>query len=337
MKFLSGLADRLRDGLGKTRAALEDGFTRIFQGQELEADTVEELEALLLQADLGLDTAEGFVERVREQARRGRLTGGDARRALGDHLREASGRRGRGARSRRRGPRSCSSSGVNGSGKTTTCGKLAWRLRQEGHTVLLGAGDTFRAAAIEQLERWGERIGVPVVSQGPGADPSAVAFDAVKAAQARGSEILIVDTAGRLHTKTNLMAELVKVKRVIGRQCAGAPHEVLLVLDATTGQNGIAQARVFHEGARAHGPGAHEARRHREGRDRHPDLPRARRAHQARGHGREGRGPGNVRPRRVRRRAGRGLTWGGAPPSRRTTATRCGWTGRSGLPSGASG
>ncbi len=137
--------------------------------------------------------------------------------------------------------------GVNGSGKTTTCGKLAWRLQQEGHTVVLGAGDTFRAAAIEQLERWGQRIGAPVVSQGPGADPSAVAFDAVKAAQARGAEILIVDTAGRLHTKSNLMAELAKVKRVIGRQYPGAPHEVLLVLDATTGQNGIAQARVFNE------------------------------------------------------------------------------------------
>jgi fused signal recognition particle receptor len=138
--------------------------------------------------------------------------------------------------------------GVNGSGKTTTCGKLAWRLHQDGRSVLLGAGDTFRAAAIEQLERWGERLGVPVVSQGPGADPSAVAFDAVKAAQARGSDILIMDTAGRLHTKSNLMAELAKVKRVIGRQYPGAPHEVLLVLDATTGQNGIAQARVFHEG-----------------------------------------------------------------------------------------
>jgi fused signal recognition particle receptor len=113
--------------------------------------------------------------------------------------------------------------------------------------VLLAAGDTFRAAAIEQLERWGQRIGVPVVSQGAGADPAAVAFDAVKAAQARGTDVLIVDTAGRLHTKANLMAELGKVKRTIARQCPGAPHETLLVLDATTGQNGIAQARLFHE------------------------------------------------------------------------------------------
>jgi fused signal recognition particle receptor len=247
VKILSALSDRLKDGLGKTRAAFEEGFARIFQGEELGAATVEELEALLLQADLGLDAAEGFVERVREQARAGRLTDGDARRALADHLREALAGAGAPLDLDAR-PAIVLVVGVNGSGKTTTCGKLAWRLRSEGHAVLLGAGDTFRAAAIEQLQGWGERIGVPVVSQGPGADPSAVAFDAVKAAQARGSEILIVDTAGRLHTKSNLMAELAKVKRVIGRQSPGAPHEVLLVLDATTGQNGIAQARVFHEG-----------------------------------------------------------------------------------------
>jgi fused signal recognition particle receptor len=247
MKFLSDLRERLRDGLGKTRAAFEEGFARIFQGQELEPGTVDDLESLLLQADLGLDTAEGFVEKVREQARAGRLTDTDARRALGDHLRESLAGAG-GALALDARPAVVLVVGVNGSGKTTTCGKLAWRLRQEGREVMLAAGDTFRAAATEQLERWGERAGVPVVSQGSGADPSAVAFDAVKAAQARGSEILIVDTAGRLHTKTNLMAELAKVKRVIGRQCVGAPHEVLLVLDATTGQNGIAQARVFHEG-----------------------------------------------------------------------------------------
>jgi fused signal recognition particle receptor len=179
VKFLSGLADRLRDGLGKTRTALEDGFARIFQGQELQRDTVEDLESLLLQADLGLDTAEAFVEKVREQSRAGRLTDGDARRALGDHLRETLAGAGVPLNLDAR-PAVVLVVGVNGSGKTTTCGKLAWRLQQEGHTVVLGAGDTFRAAAIEQLERWGQRIGAPVVSQGPGADPSAVAFDAVK-------------------------------------------------------------------------------------------------------------------------------------------------------------
>jgi fused signal recognition particle receptor len=137
--------------------------------------------------------------------------------------------------------------GVNGSGKTTTIGKLAARLTEEGRTVSLAASDTFRAAAGEQLEVWAGRAGAHLVSQGRGADPGAVAFDAVTSAIARGSDVLIVDTAGRLHTKTNLMAELTKVKRVIGRQLPGAPHETLLVLDATTGQNGIAQARLFHE------------------------------------------------------------------------------------------
>src|SRR5262249_19174343 len=202
---------------------------------------------LLLQADIGLETSESFVERVREQSRAGRLTDQDAHRTLRDHLREALVGAGA-ALTLDAHPAVALVVGVNGSGKTPTWGKLAWRFHQDGRSVLLGAGDTFRAAAIEQLQRWGERLGVPVVSQGPGADPSAVAFDAVKAAQARGSDILIMDTAGRLHTKSNLMAELAKVKRVIGRQYPGAPHEVLLVLDATTGQNGIGQARVFPEG-----------------------------------------------------------------------------------------
>ena len=138
--------------------------------------------------------------------------------------------------------------GVNGSGKTTTAAKLAHLLKGTGHEVLLAAADTFRAAAIEQLQLWGDRIGVPVIAQKAGADPSAVAFDAVKAAQARRTDVLIVDTAGRLQTKTNLMGELVRIKRVIGRQCPGAPQESLMVIEAPTGQNGISQARLFHEG-----------------------------------------------------------------------------------------
>jgi fused signal recognition particle receptor len=246
VKLFSSFAGRLKEGLAKTRTAFEDGFARIFQGQELDPGTLEALEELLLQADLGLDTATGFIERVQDQARRGKLTQGDARRALAAQLREVLAGGGAelelGAR-----PAVVLMVGVNGSGKTTTCGKLAWRLREEGQSVVLAAGDTFRAAAIEQLERWGARVNVPVVTQAAGADPSAVAFDAVKAAQARSADVLIVDTAGRLHTKANLMAELGKVKRVIARQAPGAPHECLLVLDATTGQNGIAQARLFHE------------------------------------------------------------------------------------------
>jgi fused signal recognition particle receptor len=247
MGLLSGLAQRVRESLGRTREALQDGLDRVLRGHELDAARIEELEELLLQADLGVETTEGFIEAVRDQARRGRLDEGDVRRALAAHLTDAlKGAEAPLALEER--PAVLLILGVNGSGKTTTCGKLAWRLRASGLDVLLAAGDTFRAAAIEQLERWAERVGVDVIKQGPGADPSAVAYDAVRAAQARRSDVLVVDTAGRLHTKTNLMAELSKVKRVIGRQLPGAPHETLLVLDATTGQNGINQARLFHEG-----------------------------------------------------------------------------------------
>ncbi|MGH7265649.1 MAG: signal recognition particle-docking protein FtsY [Candidatus Rokuibacteriota bacterium] len=246
MKFFSSLTERVRGTLEKTREAVADGFDRVFKGQELGPASVEELEAVLLQADLGVETTESFIEAVRDQSLRGRLTDGDARRALAAHLREAlKGAAAPLALEAR--PAVLLVLGVNGSGKTTTCGKLAAHLRASGQRVLLAAADTFRAAAIEQLDGWGKRAGVEVIKQGPGADPSAVAFDAVKAAQARETDVLIVDTAGRLHTKTNLMAELMKVKRVIGRQLPGAPHETLLVLDATTGQNGIAQARLFHE------------------------------------------------------------------------------------------
>jgi fused signal recognition particle receptor len=246
VRLFSGLGDRLREGLAKTQATFEEGFARIFTGTELEAATVADLEEILLQADLGIETALSFVESVREESRRGKLTDGDVRRALAAHLRTALAGAGAPLVLDAR-PAVLLVVGVNGSGKTTTAGKLGWQLGQDGLQVVLAAADTFRAAAIEQLVQWGERIGAPVITQGPGADPSAVAFDAVKAAQARRSDVLVVDTAGRLHTKSNLMAELAKVKRVIGRQQPGAPHETLLVLDATTGQNGIAQARLFHE------------------------------------------------------------------------------------------
>ncbi|HLE42429.1 MAG TPA: signal recognition particle-docking protein FtsY [Methylomirabilota bacterium] len=246
MKLFSGLTDRFRQTFARTREVVQEGLDRVLKGEELDPATLEELEEILIRADLGVETAEAFVEAVREQARRGRLTGGDVRETLGVKLREAL----KGAAASlalEAHPTVLLVLGVNGSGKTTTCGKLAGQLKASGSAVLLAAADTFRAAAIEQLERWGQRVGVDVVKQGPGADPSAVAFDAVKAAQARGTDVLIVDTAGRLHTKSNLMSELSKVKRVIGRQLPGAPHETLLVLDATTGQNGIAQARLFHE------------------------------------------------------------------------------------------
>jgi fused signal recognition particle receptor len=246
MRFLRSLGERVRDSLSKTREVLQDGLDRILKGEEIDPATLDDLEALLIQADLGVETSGSFVEAVRDQARRGKLGQGDVRRALAEHLADALKTAAVPLALDSR-PSVLLVLGVNGSGKTTTCGKLAWQLRGAGYQVMLAAADTFRAAAIEQLERWGARAGAEVVKQGPGADPSAVAFDAVRAAQARRADVLIVDTAGRLHTKGNLMAELVKVKRVIGRQLPQAPHETLLVLDACTGQNGVAQARLFHE------------------------------------------------------------------------------------------
>ncbi|MBI2461795.1 MAG: signal recognition particle-docking protein FtsY [Candidatus Rokubacteria bacterium] len=246
MSLFAALTDRLREGLGRTRQTLQEGFDRLFRGRELEPSELQLLEELLISADLGVETAEAFVAELREEAGRGRLGDRDVRIALRDHLLRALKGAGAPLNLEAR-PAVVLVLGVNGSGKTTSAGKLAHRLRQANRRVLLAAADTFRAAAIEQLERWGERVGVEVIKQGPGADPSAVAFDAVKAALARRADALIVDTAGRLHTKVNLMAELAKVKRVVGRQLPGAPHETLMVLDATTGQNGIAQARLFHQ------------------------------------------------------------------------------------------
>ncbi|MCI0583729.1 MAG: signal recognition particle-docking protein FtsY, partial [Chloroflexi bacterium] len=206
-----------------------------------------ELEEVLIAADLGAGLAGDFVNRAREEVMFGTVSRADQlrplfRRFLGDILAPAAKPLDLDHR-----PAVMLMLGVNGSGKTTTCAKLAASLTREGRHVLLAAGDTFRAAAIEQLEVWGQRIGVEVIRQAAGSDPAAVVFDAAKAATARQADVLIVDTAGRLHTKSNLMAELVKLRRVLERQVPGAPHESLMVLDATTGQNGFAQARMFHE------------------------------------------------------------------------------------------
>lgn len=249
MTFFRTFADRLKEGLLSSQRAFRDGFDRLLSaGRPFDEALLEELEDLLVGADLGAGTAREFVIRVREEVGRGRLTvSDDVRALLRRHLMEAlaeaasplslSGR-----------PTVVLILGVNGSGKTTTAGKMAHALRGEGKSVLLAAADTFRAAAIEQLQVWGERAGVEVIRQGPGADPSAVVWDAVKAAIARQVDALIIDTAGRLHTKTPLMEELAKVKRVVDRHIPGGPHESLMVLDAPTGQNGLAQAKLFHEG-----------------------------------------------------------------------------------------
>jgi fused signal recognition particle receptor len=232
------LLDRLRRGLGATRTLL---------GQRLAADewkvSAAALEEALLAADVGVEASEMLAREFDQARSSGRVSAGAEVEWLEGRVREMlngqAGERPRGD------PHVVLVVGVNGTGKTTTAAKLAARARGEGRNPLLVAADTFRAAAIEQLQEWGTRLTVPVVAQRPGADPGAVVFDALGAARSRGISDVFVDTAGRLHTKHNLMAELDKVRRVCTRAVAGAPHEVLLALDATTGANGLAQAREF--------------------------------------------------------------------------------------------
>ena len=244
-----GFFERLKKGVEKTRTGLVSRLEDVLAGgKQIDAGLLEELEATLIGADLGVRTTAEILDLAREKADRRMI--GDAselRRLIQDHLLEVL----KGTEKPQpvvpAPPAVVLVVGVNGSGKTTTIGKLAHRYKSEGASVLLCAADTFRAAAIEQLEIWGRRTGAEVIRQKPGADPSAVVFDAVEAARARKVDCVIVDTAGRLHTKSNLMAELEKMRRTAGRLVPGAPHEVLLVMDATTGQNGLEQARRFTE------------------------------------------------------------------------------------------
>ena len=248
MKFFSGLGERLRAGLQRSRDFLGSELAAVFEpDRPIDAALYEELEEVLIAADLGAALAADFTNRAREEVMFGTVTRAEQlrplfRRFLADALAPAVQPLALDHR-----PTVVLMLGVNGSGKTTTCAKLAAMVQSSGRSTLLAAADTFRAAAIEQLETWGARVGVEVIHQAAGSDPAAVVFDAVKAATARSVDMLIVDTAGRLHTKSNLMSELTKLRRVIERQLPGAPHESLLVLDAPTGQNGLAQARQFHE------------------------------------------------------------------------------------------
>ena len=248
MTFLAGVSARLREGLRRSQEYLASGLGAVLEAERpIDETFYAELEDLLIAADLGAALAGDFTNRAREEVMFGTVTRANQlrplfRRFLLDTLAAAAQPLSLDHR-----PAVVLMLGVNGSGKTTTSAKLAAALKASGKHVLLAAADTFRAAAIEQLQRWGERIGVEVIHQTAGSDPAAVVFDAVKAATARGADALIVDTAGRLHTKTNLMEELAKLKRVIERQMPGAPHESLVVLEAPTGQNGFAQARMFHE------------------------------------------------------------------------------------------
>jgi fused signal recognition particle receptor len=246
----TGFFGRLRDRLGKTRSGLVDNVKRVFAGRTTIDDEVfEELEEILIQADLGVDTAMTVIEDMRAAVKAGKAPDPEALYGIlkedltaaldsPDHALFANATDG---------PHVTLVAGVNGTGKTTSTGKLAARLAQEGKSVLLGAADTFRAAAVEQLTVWSERSGVPIIKHQEGADPAAVAYDAADAAVSRGVDHLIIDTAGRLHTKINLMEELKKIQRVLDKRIPGAPHEVLLVLDATTGQNGLQQAKQFTE------------------------------------------------------------------------------------------
>ena len=246
-----GIFDRLKAGLAKTRKHFAGKLKSVFSlGRAIDESLLEDLEEALLLSDVGPNTTEQLLEAVRSGKSRGRLTTADDVQAFlqveiaerlhvgGTELARCSD-----------GPTIVLVCGVNGSGKTTSIGKLTNYLRKQGHTVVLGAADTFRAAAVEQLTIWSERNGVDIIKQATGADPAAVAFDACKAGLARKADYVIIDTAGRLHTQENLMQELGKIRRVTGKAVEGAPHEVLLVLDATTGQNALRQAELFNETA----------------------------------------------------------------------------------------
>jgi fused signal recognition particle receptor len=239
---------RFRERLGRSRAALSRGMAGLLARGADDDEAWEELEEALLAADVGVATSTELVERLRTRARAERASGPELRELLRAELRDALGG---GDRSLaldlledHQRPGIVLVVGVNGTGKTTTVGKLALALAEEGKQPVLAAADTFRAAATEQLVIWGDRVGAPVVRHQQGADPAAVAFDGLASARARGADVLLIDTAGRLHTKTNLMEELRKLRRVLERE-GGQVREVLLVLDATTGQNGLAQARQF--------------------------------------------------------------------------------------------
>ncbi len=249
------LLERLKESVGKTRSQLAERAAELFAGERrIDPALLGQLETALLSADLGVRTTREILEVVRDKVERHALSDGaqlkeEIKQQLigvldGGAPGRAAAANGSAANSDAA-PRVIFVVGVNGTGKTTTIGKLAHRLRAEGRSVVLCAADTFRAAAVEQLDVWAQRVGVDLIKQKPGADPAAVVYDALAAAKARSADAVIVDTAGRLHTKSNLMAELEKMKRTASKLVPGAPHDVLLVMDATTGQNGLAQAREF--------------------------------------------------------------------------------------------
>jgi fused signal recognition particle receptor len=245
------LLEKLKAGVQKTRAGLVTRLEDALQGKkEIDADLLDELEYTLISADIGVTTTTEIIDRIKDRAERHMLSdAAELRGLIREHLLEILQAVARPMPYVSEPPAVVMIVGVNGAGKTTTIGKLASRFKAEGRNVLLCAADTFRAAAIEQLEVWGQRTGTEVIRQKSGADPSAVLFDSLQAAKARKVDYVIVDTAGRLQTKANLMVELEKMRRTAARVIPSAPHETLLILDGTTGQNGLEQARKFTESA----------------------------------------------------------------------------------------
>jgi fused signal recognition particle receptor len=245
------VTSKFKEGLAKTRALLTDRVAELFtRRQKIDEAFFEELEEILIGADVGVNTVMELIDDLRAEAKKRKIEqASELQPILSEKLMDLL--RGTGDETALRmnpdGITVILFVGVNGVGKTTTIGKLAWRFKQQGKSVLLAAGDTFRAGAIEQLEVWGQRVGVDVIRQEPGSDPAAVMYDAVQEAKKRGVDVLLCDTAGRLQNKVNLMEELAKIHRVIQREIPGAPHETLLVLDAATGQNALQQAKLFGE------------------------------------------------------------------------------------------
>lgn len=246
-----GFFEKLKKGLAKTHQGFVEKIDRLLLGKKtIDQDLLEEFEAILFEADLGVKTTNQMIERVQQSLKRGDLQDPEK---IKEFIKQEiftilkKGEKPLSIDFLKTKPFVVMVVGVNGGGKTTTIGKIAYQYSTQGKKVLIGAADTFRAAAVEQIEIWANRAKADLIKQSKGSDPSAVAFDSIHAAKAREVDLVFIDTAGRLHTKVNLMEELKKIKRIVGREHPGAPHEVLLVLDATTGQNAISQARLFHE------------------------------------------------------------------------------------------
>ena len=250
-----GFFDRMRQAVTRTRQSLSDSISGVIAlTREIDESSLDELEFALLASDIGAPTADEIITRLRDRAlRHGLANGAELKVALKEEIRRILDSVNTPVRHAATPPEVILLVGVNGTGKTTTSGKLAALFRREGKSVLLCAADTFRAAAIEQLEVWADRSGVALVKTKQGGDPSAALFDAATAAKSRSTDVLLVDTAGRLHTKSDLMKELDKMRRTAERQVPGSPHQTLLVIDATTGQNGLQQARLFTEAAHVTG------------------------------------------------------------------------------------